>query len=63
MKYQDFSSDEDFVSREETIFIFRIYEDGKVVITTSVLANRKQPSQDRARLTFSFTNQPPWKTR
>ena len=32
-------------------------EDITVVMTTSVSANRKLPSQHRARLPFSFTNQ------
>ena len=38
-------------------------EDTTVVMTTSVSGNKKLPSQHRARLLFSFTNQSSWKTR
>ena len=57
MQYQDFSSDENSVF----IFIFHTCEDTTVVMTTSVSANRKLPSQHRA-LFFSFTNQSSAKT-
>ena len=49
MKYQDFSSDENLVSSEDTIFIFHTV---KISRSTSVSANRKRASQHRARLTF-----------
>ena len=48
MKNQDFSSDENSVS----IFIFHTCEDITVVMTTSVSANRKLPSQHGARYLF-----------
>ena len=49
MKYQDFFSDENLVSSEDTIFIFHTV---KISRSTSVSANRKRASQHRARLTF-----------
>jgi len=65
MKYQDFSSDKNIVSNEETIIIFISFtcEDVKVVLTTSVSANTILLSQHCACLPFSFTNQPHWLTR
>ena len=44
MKYQDFSSDENLVSSEDTIYIL-VCEEIMVVMATSVSANRKRASQ------------------
>ena len=45
MKYQDFSSDENLVSSEDTkLFLSFTREDITVVMATSVSANRKRPS-------------------
>ena len=47
MKYQDFSSDENLVSSEDTILSFTC-EDMTVFIASSVSANRKRGSQHLA---------------
>ena len=43
MKYQDFSSDENLVSSEDTILSYTC-EDTMVVMATSLSANRKRAS-------------------
>ena len=60
MKYQDFSSNENFLFSEDTIVIFNS-EYVNVVMTTSASANRKLSSQHRACQSLLFTNHSPWK--